>query len=254
MAKSRPPDEKSIEVVFAAYVARLAHEMGKKLITFAPSQAKEKALGYDSRLIGEGCRELYIQFKRASAHNYGLAFHPSDKAQLNTLKTKYPPLSAFYVAASFADDHALLHAQHRLAAPKLLDQYFAVDAQALECDSNSVRFNACILTWKCHSLDFPNHGPAQMRYPIERRFWLTGSELLCRFLGCDHRFLSRGPGRYSVPPTRGCRLVVRNGQVFREAVDIAHESPNYGSWPFDTGNEPVYMPGDEVTLMLRVCD
>lgn len=256
MARSKPPDEKSIEVVFAAYAALLAHEMGKKLITFAPSQAQEKWLGYDSKLIGKGCRELYIQFKRVSAHNYGFAFHPSDKAQLDTLKTRYPPLSAFYVAASFSDDNALFNGQHELDPAEFLDRYIAVDVQALEYDSNSVRFSDAVLNRKADCGANPNQGRGWARKPIERPLWLAGSELLCGFLGCEYRFTIKRMAARPARPNRGCRLIVRDEEVYRVALDVADNVlPDvYPSWSVDTVSEPVYMPRNEVNLMLRVFD
>jgi hypothetical protein len=260
VATSKPPDEKSIEVVFAAYAARLAQEMGKTLITYAPSQAKEKKLAYDAKLIRKGCRELYIQFKKSSTNKYGLAFRPSDKAQLNMLKTKYPPLSAFYVAATFIDDDSLFRGQHLLGSADFLDHYFAVDARMLADDSNSVRFRDAILENKTNVGTYPNHGPNRVEHPIYRPFWLTGSELLCAFLRCDSFALSSRTGRSTGIvrryPSIGSQIVVRNGRVFRLPINNNVEFPEEydRSWEVDVTNEPLYMPGHEVHTVFRVLE
>lgn len=253
MATSRPPDEKSIEVVFAAYAARLAHEMGKILITYAPSQAREKELAYDSRLISGGCRELYIQFKKSRWYEYGFAFKPSDKNQLAVLKRKYPKLSAFYVAAAFDGDEELLSSQHtyRRKPAEFLDNYIAVAAHALDKDSNSVRFTRDTLI-NSRSRYYPNHGPGHTAKPIDPSLWRKGCELLCAFLGGDCPSLKY----QNAQPSVGCRIVKRNRRVYRLPLEVTPDAlqEDYVSMATEANSEPIYIPDDEVHLMLRVFD
>lgn len=258
MTLSNPPDEKSIEMVFAAYAARLAQDLGKTLITYAPSQAREKELGYDSKLISGGCRELYIQFKKSRWYEYGFAFRPSDKDQLKVLKRRYPLLSAFYVAAAFEDDEALLRSQHGPNPADFLDNYIAVAAHTLDENSNSVRFTKYILENSRSHSHYPNHGPGHTEKRIDPSLWRKGCELLCAFLGC-HCFMYRmkNSSKYrNVQPSVGCRIVVRNRRVYRLPLEVTSNIPldEYANWSVDRESEPIYIPGEEVNLMLRVFD
>lgn len=254
-AKVYAPDEKSIEVVFAAYAARLAKSIGKTLITYAPSQTLEKDLAYDGKFIGSGCRELYVQFKKSSVHRYGMAFRPSDKEQLEALQKKYPPRSAFYVAASFEDDTDLFASQHSLAEAGFLDRYLAVDATILDKSSNSVRFNQDLLNHKRNIHDFPNHGTGHKKTTIHRPNWLTGCELLCSFLGCDctDPFASKSTSTKSII---GSRVVVRDGRLVRLPMNVRsnNEDADYDSWSINRSNEPIYIASKEISLLLRVFD
>lgn len=249
MTSSTTPDEKSIEVTFAIYAHRLADEMRKKLITFAPSQQDEEELAYDSRLIGSGCRELYIQFKKSYTHNYGLSFPIRKKKQLENLQDKYPPFSAFYVAASFPNSSQLLDAQHRLDNRDFLDSYFAVDARSLDDNSNSVRYINHILSAKTNISSYPNHGPERVECPINRPQWLTGYELLCTFLDYPHCGLS---SRRASLPAVGSRIIVRNGQAYRVEPNYSYDDPEL--FLINRAKEPIYIPGNEVHLLLRVFD
>ena len=59
-----PPSEVLSQMLFVNYAQRLAASLSKRMVLFAPTQPEEELAGYDASLIGNGCRELYLQFKR----------------------------------------------------------------------------------------------------------------------------------------------------------------------------------------------
>jgi hypothetical protein len=253
MGHNSPPDEKTIEIAFAQYAARLAQQLGKTLIMYAPSQVLEKEVGYDNRLIGAGAKELYIQFKKSNAPNYGYSLNLNNKQQMKTLKDKYLSGSAFYVAGSFENDGDFLTTQHRASTGEFLNKYLAVNAHILENTSTLIRFSEQNLIQRANNSSQPNHGYKRIENKISRSDWKTGCELLCDFLGCEcdkHGTVISASRRPSV----GCQIrFTSDGRPVRLPINFQGNVDRFVS-EFQVNDNFRFVPGQEVSRVLRVID
>lgn len=182
---SNPPNEKVCEELFLAYTLQYARS--GKLTLYAPSQREEIFTGYDAALFTGNCRELILQFKRAYTNSEGLYFDIVDQSvkkkdpfkatQQRNLLQRYPPNSAFYVTGSFVDVKELFKAQSdQLTVTGFLDRYMAVPAHVLE-EGERVHFKKF---GAYHDSRYVKSDKTE--HPLKPYQWLTGSELLKRFL------------------------------------------------------------------------
>lgn len=211
----KPPSEMLSQMLFVSYAQRLAQTLSKRIVLFAPTQPEEELAGYDARLIGSGCRELYLQFKRGGQHvssneiRFQVDNAPSRKAgtkQLDTLKNDYPPLSAFYVAGGFWDVNCTLEAQKIISSDKdFLDIYAAVSAHAIDLGSKKSS-QVCLGSYcrPCNRVT-KKYAVHLVRKPdlTHGKDWFYGSELLQKFL--------LGGAKSGA----GCTVRVERGQVIR---------------------------------------
>jgi hypothetical protein len=258
-----PPSEVLSQMLFVSYAQRFASSLSKTMVLFAPTQPEEELTGYDVSLIGKGCRELYLQFKRgypderSEEVRFKVDNSPTRRAgikQLDTLKKKYPPLSAFYVAAGFWDVRCSLEAQNSVSSDRdFLDLYGAISAHAVALPKRQQTSQVSL-----GSRYYPYGGSAKSYNPYKIRdanswthgvHWFLGSEL---FEG----FLRRSD------PSVGCSIEIRGGQVVRVpnrgALGWADEGIPVRAFAdvlYENQRIPRYSHSDStVTLTVRVFD
>jgi hypothetical protein len=213
-----PPSEMLSQTLFINYAQRLAKSLSKRIVLFAPTQPEEELAGYDASLIGDGCRELYLQFKRGKQETspdeirFKVDNAPSKKAgtkQLDTLKYNYPALSAYYIAGGFWDVRCTLEAQRSITSDEdFLDLYAAVSAHAIDlppkrqssqvclgdrcqpCNRLTKSYNVCMVQSKSKKMVHGNE-------------WFYGSELF-------REFMTKGTAS-----SVGCSIRVQRGQAMR---------------------------------------
>lgn len=213
-----PPSEVMTQMLFVNYAQHLAKSLSKRIVLFAPTQPEEELTGYDASLIGGGCRELYLQFKRGKQESsttdeirFQVDNSPSRKAgtkQLDTLKRAYPPLSAYYVAGGFWDVRCALEAQKKITADDdFLDVYAAVSAHAIHLPSGQKSSQVCLggRCKPCNRSTKYHVCMVQSKWKglVHGADWFYGSELF-------HEFLTRGAASRV-----GCSIRVQRRQVVR---------------------------------------
>ena len=213
-----PPSEILSQTLFINYVQRLAKSLSKRIVLFAPTQPEEELAGYDASLIGDGCRELYLQFKRGNQKTspdeirFKVDNSPSKRAgtkQLDVLKDEYPALSTYYVVGGFWDIRCTLEAQRSIASDvDFLDIYAAVSAHAIKLPSRSLSSQVCLGSrckpcnklMKTFSVCMVQSKSKKMAHGRE---WFYGSELF-------REFLTRGTAS-----SVGCTILVQGRRVVR---------------------------------------
>lgn len=229
-----PPSEILSQTLFINYAQRLAKSVSKRLVLFAPTQPEEERAGYDASLIEDGCRELYLQFKRGNQNTssdeirFKVDNSPSKKAgtkQLDTLKSDYPALSTYYVTGGIWDVQSTLKAQRSIASDKdFLDLYAAVSAHAISLPSKRLSSQVCLGSRckpcnkivKSFNVCMVQSKSKKMAHGTE---WFYGSELFWEFLtkgtassvGCSIR---RQGNQVVRVPTIQARLLAGNNTLF----------------------------------------
>lgn len=239
-----PPSEILSQTLFINYAQRLAKSISKRLVLFAPTQPEEELAGYDASLIGDGCRELYLQFKRGNQHTspdeirFKVDNSPSKKAgtkQLDTLKFDYPPLSTYYVAGGFWDVRSTLEAQQSITSDEdFLDLYAAVSAHAINLPSKRLSSQVCLGS-QCKPCNKVTKSfnvcmvQSKLKKMVHGREWFYGSELF-------REFLTKGNAS-----NVGCSIRVQGSQVVRvptlQARRLAGDDTNF---PIQSATDAIF--------------
>lgn len=143
---SKELSERLTETLFDIYFHRM-FELGE-IVFFAPSQVKEKELGYDGNFVGPEAKwELFLQFKQPTYLKRGDYFRfKIDQTQLKTLhdlSKELPPVEnhVFYVAPSYLDIRELDNQQRVSSHPCcFLNRYILIKAASLPLNTSYVFF------------------------------------------------------------------------------------------------------------------
>lgn len=239
-----PPSEMLSQMLFAVYANEYAQRLGKRIVFFAPTQPEEEQMAYDVALLEVGCRELYLQFKRAEQGKPDRArlrvkidnkpSAPSTLGQLDRLSSEYPPRSAFYVAGAFWNLDDTFLAQHMLAGPSgfavadFLDIYAAVRAEQIALPAGQKTSTMHLdgqfdrgVSRTTRAVQMCKGGPL-----YSARDWFFGSQLL-------HEFLTKG-----ARSTVGCFVQQdQQGNVVRLPNQQARDITSDRQFPVRRENE-----------------
>ncbi|MGC4042250.1 MAG: hypothetical protein QM758_00410 [Armatimonas sp.] len=132
------PPEKTIETLFLRYLLQ-CFPLGKASL-YAPSTREEFLNGYDAQVLGPSAFwEVFLQFKRPTLTQAGFTIQLT-KHQHQRLR-KYPPKTAYYIAATFLTVEELMHAQRTITNPHdFLSRFIAIDLACLEDDSCFIKY------------------------------------------------------------------------------------------------------------------
>lgn len=176
------PNEKVCEELFLMYAFMRVYRLRReRMVMYAPTIREEKDVGYDAK-THIGCRELYLQFKRANVEKkHGCFSFAIDPAQLKILKG-YPYYSAFYVVGAFDSITQLNKDQQNAKVPEFLDRYLAIPAHLIDDEEKRIYFqyyNHRSKSFK-QSLVYGTIQVFQRQKPLFQ--WFYGDELLQEFL------------------------------------------------------------------------
>jgi hypothetical protein len=209
----KTPNEKVCEELFLMYAFMRVYRLrGHRMVIYAPTLHEEKDVGYDAK-ADIGCRELYIQFKRAEKSSrkcpWDFQFEINTD-QLKTLKNKYPYYSVFYVVGSFDSVTQLNEDQRNARIPQFLDRYLAIPAHLIDDPATEICFcsfghrNKSVVMSCLPSID--GHRTLERYKPLFE--WFYGDELLREF----------ETGKYGAVITR-----IDNASIERQSTDYVRE-------------------------------
>jgi hypothetical protein len=137
------PNERYTEILFLHYVLSA---LPGPVELYTPSTREEYVAGYDAKIVGEGLKELYLQFKRPAVDSPQLHFQMTLTAHqhqrllygLNSLV----PGSVYYVSHTFTSIRHLNETIRRSTQPlELLAYYLAFTIAALSDDAHTIHYH-----------------------------------------------------------------------------------------------------------------
>jgi hypothetical protein len=182
--RGKAPNEKLIETLFTHYALRVLGDTGVTIYT--PSTREEYKKGYDAALMGASAfDELFMQFKTPAlleCGGYSFGTRPRQHRRLQL----YPPNTAYYVTHTFESLVQIQEAQRHAAEDPdaFLRHYLAIEIERLEPDVTRFRYYAPAPDYEPECVSYKLK-PERKRTPGNRVAcggWLTGDELLRRFL------------------------------------------------------------------------
>lgn len=165
------PNEKVCEELFLMYAFMRVYRLRRqRMVIYAPTLREEHSVGYDGK-VDIGCREIYLQFKRAKLSTHkdeclGNLYFEINREQLETLKKNYPHYSAFYIVGTFIDINQLYYAQRYTRVPEFLDRYIAIPAHLIDSDITRVYFSGIL----DENSRYNSHNP-KLTYYSEKICW-----------------------------------------------------------------------------------
>lgn len=179
------PNEKLSEQLFSVYAIPLFEDEVPTIYT--PSSREEFFSGYDAQYTGyDGCREIFLQFKRpklVNEHVFQIGLNIRQHQLLRSLGTS----AAFYIISLFRTV-AELNMKHlaKIGASQFLSYYVAIDASSLADNTRKIRLSREVRGWTPYNLCFQTDSSNDW-FQIEDNHWYTANRLLLEFADAEKK-------------------------------------------------------------------
>ncbi len=221
--KQKAPSEKNIEILFVRHALNLC---GESATLFAPSTREEYKSGYDAKFVGQGCREIYLQFKTPrilTKGGFSISLNPPQHKRL----LNYPPDAAFYVFSAFTSKEDLKEQQIQLPKPKdFLNLYLAVEVHSMPLTTDFFHYSCCAYKKPCNvKFKLERDGNIQSApHQVDGKACYQGASLIKSFK--NRRIGQTLSGIES--ESRGDEVQVKNYLTLFEPEDFTREGTKNG--------------------------